>query len=126
MPLGLTPREVNILDLVKLGYTDKEIGSGLGLTPGTVKQHLQLIFARLQAVNRVDAVVRAIRAGYIQLNNSEREGEGEHELRCRVKILEPWAKLEDFLQAIDRFNKQNRGVIEIKIEKEARCEHENG
>ena len=69
MPVGLTPTEISILDLVKLGYTDRKIASELGVSPGTVKQHLQLAFAKLQASNRVDAVVRALRAGYIQLND---------------------------------------------------------
>lgn len=65
--LRLTPKEIQILDLIKLGYDDKKIATELGIATGTVKAHLQLIFAKLQAVNRVDAVVKAIRAGYLSL-----------------------------------------------------------
>lgn len=65
--LRLTPREIQILDLVKLGYEDKRIGAEVGIAPQTVRVHLQFIFAKLQAVNRVDAVVKALRAGYLSL-----------------------------------------------------------
>lgn len=68
MSTELTPYEIEILDLVKLGYKDKEIGAELGIALGTVKQHLQFIYAKLGAVNRVDAVVKALRAGYLQLD----------------------------------------------------------
>lgn len=68
VPLGLTPRQVQILNLVKLGYGDKRIALELGLSVQTVKNHLQLIFAKLQAANRVDAVVKALNAGYLLLN----------------------------------------------------------
>lgn len=66
--LKLTPKEIQILEMVKLGYKDREIGAELWITPSTVKQHLQLIFARLGAVNRVDAVVKGLRAGYLSLD----------------------------------------------------------
>jgi len=65
--LELTPRELEILDLVKLGYLDNMIASKLGVSVGTVKNHLQLAFAKLQAINRTDAVVKALKAGYIKL-----------------------------------------------------------
>jgi len=71
MALGLTRREVEVLNLVKLGHTDKEIASDLGLSVESVKTHLQLIFAKLQARNRVDAVIKALRAGYLQLNSGD-------------------------------------------------------
>ena len=66
--LRLTPKEIHILDLVKLGYDNKRIAAELGIAPKTVKGHLQLIFAKLQAVNRVDAVIKALRSGYISLD----------------------------------------------------------
>lgn len=116
MSLGITPREVQILDLVKLGYEDKRVGAELGITPQSVKSHLQLIFAKLQAVNRVDAVIRALRAGYLSLDGMKGQEIREYQLKCKVKIFEPWAKLDDFLQAIERFNKQNEGVAEVHLE----------
>ena len=71
MALGLTRREVEVLNLGKLGNTDKEIASDLGISVDAVKTHLQLTYAKLQARNRVDAVIKALRAGYLQLNNGD-------------------------------------------------------
>jgi len=69
MALRLTRREVEVLNLVKLGCTNREIASDLGIPLERVKGHLQLIFAKLQARNRVGAVIKALQAGYIQLNS---------------------------------------------------------
>jgi len=65
--LKLTPREIQILDMVKLGYKDKETSVELEIGLQTVKNHMHLICVKLQAVNRVDAVVKAIRVGYLSL-----------------------------------------------------------
>jgi len=65
--LKLTPKEIKIIDLVKLGYKDREIGAELGIALQTVKNHMQLICVKLQAVNRVDAIIKALQAGYISL-----------------------------------------------------------
>jgi two-component system NarL family response regulator len=65
--LKLTPREIEILEMVKLGHKDKEIATVLSIALQTVKNHMYLICAKLQAVNRVDAIVKAIRAGYIEI-----------------------------------------------------------
>jgi len=65
--LKLTPREIQILEMVKLGYKDRETGATLGISLQTVKNHMQLICVKLQAVNRVDAVVKALRNCYISI-----------------------------------------------------------
>ncbi|GAH77566.1 unnamed protein product, partial [marine sediment metagenome] len=64
--LGLTPREIEVLDLVKLGNNAREVASKLGVSTQTVKNHLHIAFIRLQATNRTDAVVKALKAGYIK------------------------------------------------------------
>lgn len=66
--MGLTSREVEILNLIKLGNNSGEVASKLGLSAQAVKNHLHIIFIRLQATNRTDAVVKALKAGYIKLN----------------------------------------------------------
>jgi len=71
MALGLTRREVEILNLVKIGCTNREIASDLGISLERVKGHLQLISAKLQARNRVDAVIKALQAGYIRLDSGD-------------------------------------------------------
>jgi DNA-binding NarL/FixJ family response regulator len=65
--LKLTSREIQILELVKLGYDDRQIGAELSIKTQTVKNHMQGIFHKLDAVNRVDAVVKALQSGYLSL-----------------------------------------------------------
>ena len=43
---ALTPREVQVMDLVERGYKNKEIGQALGIRTGTVKIHLKHIFEK--------------------------------------------------------------------------------
>ena len=43
---ALTPREVQVMDMVEQGYKNKEIGQALGIRTGTVKIHLKHIFEK--------------------------------------------------------------------------------
>jgi DNA-binding NarL/FixJ family response regulator len=43
---ALTPREVQVMDLVERGFKNKEIGQSLGIRTGTVKIHLKHIFEK--------------------------------------------------------------------------------
>lgn len=43
---ALTPREVQVMDLVERGFKNKEIGENLGIRTGTVKIHLKHIFEK--------------------------------------------------------------------------------
>jgi DNA-binding CsgD family transcriptional regulator len=55
----LTRRQRELLHLVADGYTNAQIGRRLGLAEGTVRKHLENIFARLQVSSRTAAVIRA-------------------------------------------------------------------
>ena len=55
---GLTAREAEILDWVRLGKTNDEIGLILKISVFTVKNHLQNIFKKLDVSNRMQAVVK--------------------------------------------------------------------
>jgi DNA-binding NarL/FixJ family response regulator len=57
--LRLTDRQVEILKLVSLGLSNKEVARELNLSPATVKAHAIAAFSALGAINRTDAVVRA-------------------------------------------------------------------
>ncbi len=61
----LTAREVEILELVAQGRTNRDIAEVLSVTPDAVKKHVQSIIAKLGAADRTDAAVRAVRAGLI-------------------------------------------------------------
>lgn len=63
----LSTREREVLLLVAKGQSNKEIASQLGITEATVKCHVSVILARLNASDRTEAVVNAIRRGMIHL-----------------------------------------------------------
>lgn len=53
---SLSERECEILDWVRKGKTNMEIGAILGISPFTVKNHLQRIFRKLDVLNRAQAI----------------------------------------------------------------------
>lgn len=63
----LTAREVEVLELVAEGLSNKAIAARLGISDQTVKFHLAAISGKLGAANRTDAVRRAVRQGLITL-----------------------------------------------------------
>ena len=63
----LTPREVQVLELLAEGLANKTIADRLGISDQTVKFHVASISGKLGAVNRTDAVRRAVRRGLITL-----------------------------------------------------------
>lgn len=54
---GLTERQRDVARLLGQGFTNRAIGSMLGLTEGTVKVHVAAIFRALEVSNRTEAVV---------------------------------------------------------------------
>jgi DNA-binding NarL/FixJ family response regulator len=62
----LTTREREILTLIAQGMNNREISEALSVTVSTVKTHIEHILAKLQATDRVQAAVWAVRHGYIQ------------------------------------------------------------
>jgi NarL family two-component system response regulator LiaR len=54
--LGLTPRELEILGLIALGLSNKEIGARLFVSENTVKTHASRLFDKLGAKRRTEAV----------------------------------------------------------------------
>jgi DNA-binding NarL/FixJ family response regulator len=61
----LTEREMEVLELVAKGFTNKAIGVQLGISDRTVQGHLAHIFDKLQAGSRTEAVMRAVSMGWI-------------------------------------------------------------
>jgi len=61
----LTEREREVLDLIAVGSTNKEIAERLYLSPHTVKEHTSALYRKLNARNRADAVQRAQRMGFL-------------------------------------------------------------
>jgi DNA-binding NarL/FixJ family response regulator len=67
LPEPLTSREVQVLELLAEGLSNKAIAARLGISDQTVKFHVASITGKLGAANRTDAVRRAVRRGLISL-----------------------------------------------------------
>jgi DNA-binding CsgD family transcriptional regulator len=63
--ISLTPRECNILELIRHGLSTKEIARRLGITPETVKSHVKRAFVKLGVNKRSTAVWYAQRLGFL-------------------------------------------------------------
>jgi DNA-binding NarL/FixJ family response regulator len=63
----LTPREIQVIELLVEGLPNKAIAARLGISDQTVKFHVAAICGKLGAVNRTDAVRRAIRRGIVAI-----------------------------------------------------------
>ena len=63
----LTPREIEVVELLAEGLPNKAIAARLGISDQTVKFHVASISGKLGAANRTDAVRRAVRRGLIVL-----------------------------------------------------------
>ena len=54
--LGLTDRETELLTLMSEGLLYKEIATQMGITTGTVKQHIHKIYGKLEVNNKTEAL----------------------------------------------------------------------
>lgn len=68
MAEGLTEREVEVLQAVASGRSNKEIGELLYISTYTVQVHLRNIFGKLGVSSRTEAVTYALRHGWIRLD----------------------------------------------------------
>jgi len=63
----LTPREMEILELVVQGMSNRKIAYRLGISHQTVKNHMTAILRKLGATGRTEAAVSALRRGWVPL-----------------------------------------------------------
>ena len=63
--LGITPRELEILEAMAAGFSNREIAERLFVSENTVKTHAGRLFGKLSAQRRTQAVQRAKEAGLI-------------------------------------------------------------
>ena len=66
-PATLTPRELEVLQLIVLGKSNKEVAALLGVSPNTVAVHRANIMQALNIHNTAELVVHAIRTGLVSL-----------------------------------------------------------
>jgi DNA-binding NarL/FixJ family response regulator len=67
LPEPLTPRELEVLRLLALGHTNRQVAKELVISLGTSKNHVEHIRVKLGASDRTQAVVRALELGLITL-----------------------------------------------------------
>ena len=61
----LTGRELQVLELIGSGATNREIAESLTLSTNTIKDHTSALYRKMQARNRAEAVVRARKMGLL-------------------------------------------------------------
>jgi DNA-binding NarL/FixJ family response regulator len=65
LPADLSPREIDVLQLIAIGATNRQIAVRLHLSPDTVKQHTSSVYRKLETRNRAAAVHRAQQMGLV-------------------------------------------------------------
>ena len=63
--IALKPREQQVLELLALGMTNKEIGSRLNIAAVTVRDYVQHLCQKFDALNRTDVVFKATCSGFL-------------------------------------------------------------
>ena len=61
MKRKLTPREKEIVEVLVLGYSNKQIASRFGISPQTVKNHLARLFEKFSVSSRLELAMRVVR-----------------------------------------------------------------
>lgn len=65
----LSPRELEVLELVAEGLSNAEIGQRLNIAERTVRTHMLLVMAKLHANNRTHALIIALQCGILEPSN---------------------------------------------------------
>jgi DNA-binding NarL/FixJ family response regulator len=63
----VTPRQLEVLELMLHGKPNRQIAQELSISPGTVKVHVEHIIAKLEVSDRTQAVVRALQLQILEL-----------------------------------------------------------
>jgi two-component system NarL family response regulator len=63
----LTRREIEVLERIATGMTNREVGVALSISEDTVKVHAKHLFGKLEVTDRTQAVAVAVRRGIIRL-----------------------------------------------------------
>jgi DNA-binding NarL/FixJ family response regulator len=64
---NLTPREVEILQIIAKGLSNAEAAKVLNISRATIRTHLEHIYAKMSVSNRVEAITEGIRQGLIDV-----------------------------------------------------------
>lgn len=68
--IRLTPRQEDVLTLLRNGYSSKQIAARLQISEGTVNNHVASLIRMFGVSNRTQAIARAIELGYLRWQSS--------------------------------------------------------
>jgi len=69
MRTNLTARELEVLQMMARGLTNKQIGSALDISGNTVRNHVNSVIEKLEVSDRTEAATTAIHRGLIEVND---------------------------------------------------------
>lgn len=64
---AFTVRELEVLDLMRRGMSNRDIGVALGLSENTAKFHVKMLLSKLEAADRTEAVARGFERGLLRV-----------------------------------------------------------
>jgi len=64
---ALSPREIELLQLLARGYSNRQAATELEISPHTIGDHVKSIYRKLRVSNRGEAMARAFRSGLLRL-----------------------------------------------------------
>ena len=73
---NLTDREMEVLRLAATGMSNKEIAERLSVTVRTVKAHASNIFVKMNVASRTEAILKAMREGWLELDKAPPDVDG--------------------------------------------------
>ena len=71
--IPLSVREIEVLDCVSQGLSNKEIADALYITEQTVKNHMTAVLRKLEVTDRVQAVLFAVKHGWVEIGSLQPE-----------------------------------------------------
>lgn len=74
---SLTEREIEVLKLAAQGMSNKEIAENLSVTVRTVKAHISNLFAKMDVASRTEAILKAVREGWLDLDETPHGNDSE-------------------------------------------------
>jgi two-component system, NarL family, response regulator len=107
----ISPRELEILEMVAKGLTNKEIGRVLGVSPFTVRNHVRHIMAKLEAGDRTEAATVAIQQGILMPHDSPRSSRASDESRTVPTAPLPWVAASSGSRTIVQNPIENRAIL---------------
>lgn len=69
-PSSLTLREIEVLDCVAQGFSNRDIAEALFVNEQTVKNHMTSIFRKLEVDDRVEALLLSVKRGWVDFSSS--------------------------------------------------------